>query len=51
MRTQHVESFTVVGFKTRTQNQDERTPATAKIGPLWQRFFSLDFSFPPMGSR
>src|SRR5471030_2291489 len=40
MQTQHVESFTVVGFKTRTQNQDERTPATAKIGPLWQRFFS-----------
>ena len=40
MQTQQIEKFTVFGFKTRTKNQDEREAETAKIGPLWQRFFA-----------
>lgn len=40
MQTQQIEKFTVFGFKTQTKNQDEMTAETAKIGPLWQRFFA-----------
>ena len=32
--------FTVQGFKVRTTNATEQTPQ-AKIGALWQRYFSL----------
>jgi predicted transcriptional regulator YdeE len=30
----------LAGITTRTTNADELAPATAKIAPLWQRFFS-----------
>jgi predicted transcriptional regulator YdeE len=33
------EAFAVTGLQTRTKNADEQNPQTAKIGPLWQRFF------------
>lgn len=31
-------AFTVAGITTRTCNRQERDPAQARIGPLWQRF-------------
>ena len=34
-----IEPFTVRGLSTRTDNKNEAAPETAKIGPLWQRFF------------
>lgn len=34
------ESFSVTGLTTRTKNADERSPLTAKIGPLWGQFFA-----------
>jgi len=33
-------AFTVSGLKVRTRNADESQPASAKIGPMWQRFYS-----------
>jgi predicted transcriptional regulator YdeE len=42
METKIVErdAFTVVGIATRTSNQLEADPASAKIPGLWQRFFA-----------
>jgi predicted transcriptional regulator YdeE len=34
------QSLHLAGITTRTTNADELSPATAKIAPLWQRFFS-----------
>ena len=39
---QYVEQFTVTGFCTRTQNNAEANPTTAKIPALWQQFYSSD---------
>ncbi|MDA8443582.1 GyrI-like domain-containing protein [Paracidovorax valerianellae] len=35
-----VGAFTVAGIATRTNNRDERDPAQARLGTLWQRFFA-----------
>lgn len=35
-----VPAFDVVGVSVRTRNSDESDPATARIGGLWDRFFS-----------
>lgn len=35
-----VEPFTVAGLQVRTRNTDEQQPDTARIGPMWQRFFT-----------
>lgn len=35
-----VESFTVTGLNTRTQNSDEFNEKTAKLPKLWQTFYS-----------
>ena len=35
-----VAAFHVVGLTERTCNRDEMDPATARIGALWDRFFS-----------
>lgn len=37
---QHHKAFTVAGHTVRTTNAEESDPATARIGPLWRRFFS-----------
>lgn len=39
MDTINVDSFEATGFSVRTKNADEMAPSTAKIGPLWERFF------------
>ena len=36
----HVPAFQVAGLRTRTRNQDEGHPSTAKIAPLWARFMA-----------
>lgn len=46
-KVEKVDSFTVVGFSTRTQNNDEFNPQTAKIANLWQKFFSSDLANNP----
>jgi predicted transcriptional regulator YdeE len=35
-----VEAFNVKGFQARTTNAAEQSPQTAKIGGLWQQFFT-----------
>lgn len=35
-----VESFTVTGLSTRTQNRDEFNEQTAKLPSLWQQFYA-----------
>jgi len=40
MKTVHVKSKTIIGLKVRTKNEDEMNPKIAKIGALWQDFFS-----------
>ncbi|MBY0385545.1 GyrI-like domain-containing protein [bacterium] len=40
MKIEIVEPKIVFGLKTRTKNADEMNPSTAKIGGLWQNFFS-----------
>ncbi|MGQ3887921.1 GyrI-like domain-containing protein [Legionella sp. CNM-1927-20] len=37
---QLVDSFTVMGFSTRTKNSDEAMKNTAKIPKLWQKFYA-----------
>lgn len=36
----HVPGFQVAGLTVRTRNRDEMNPTTARIGGLWDRFFS-----------
>jgi len=36
---QHVDAFRVSGNTVRTTNREESTPATARLGALWGRFF------------
>ncbi|MGJ7522283.1 GyrI-like domain-containing protein [Variovorax sp. LT1P1] len=36
---QHHDAFQVAGLTVRTTNREENDPATARIGPLWDRFF------------
>ena len=40
MKTVVIENTPVFGIKTRTNNQAEMSPETAKIGLLWQQFAS-----------
>ena len=40
MQSIHVKSKTIIGLKARTKNEDEMNPEVAKIGALWQDFFS-----------
>ncbi|SIS07670.1 GyrI-like domain-containing protein [Pseudomonas sp. A214] len=35
-----VEPFTVAGLQVHTRNADEQQPEMARIGPMWQQFFS-----------
>jgi predicted transcriptional regulator YdeE len=37
---QHHGTFLVAGLTARTTNLEEKEPATARIGALWNRFFS-----------
>jgi predicted transcriptional regulator YdeE len=39
-----VESFTVIGFSTRTQNSDEFNEKTAKLPSLWQQFYTSELA-------
>ena len=39
-----VESFTVTGFRVRTQNSDEFNEKTAKLPSLWQQFYSSELA-------
>ncbi|WP_439653676.1 GyrI-like domain-containing protein [Pseudomonas fluorescens] len=39
IKEQVVAATRVSGLQVRTRNADEMLPASAKIGPLWQRFF------------
>ncbi len=41
MKQVYVESFSVYGISIRTTNKDEMDPQQAKIGHLWQDFFTL----------
>ncbi|BEU94611.1 GyrI-like domain-containing protein [Acidovorax sp. DW039] len=47
-----VSSFRVAGISTRTTNAAEADPATGRIGPLWDRFFSesWEHKLPPPGN-
>lgn len=36
---QHHDAFRVAGLTERTTNREESTPATARLGALWSRFF------------
>ena len=36
----HVPAFHIAGLSVRTRNRDETDPATARIGGLWDQFFS-----------
>jgi len=40
----HIDSFTVTGLCTRTQNSDEFNEKTATIPALWQQFLSTDLA-------
>lgn len=39
---QHQDAFSVAGLATRTTNREESDPQTARIAPLWGRFFAED---------
>ena len=40
IKEQQVAAVRVSGLKVRTRNADEAQPSSAKIGPMWQRFFA-----------
>ncbi len=44
------EPFLVTGLPTRTKNADEQNPLTAKIGPLWQQFFTSGLFQPSLNA-
>ena len=48
----HLGAFSVAGLSVRTRNSDEMNPATARIGDLWERFFSQSWerSLPARGA-
>ena len=48
-----VTAFHVVGLTVRTCNRDEMDPATARIGALWDRFFSQSWerTLPSRGEK
>lgn len=50
-RTVHISAFQVTGLSVRTCNSDEADPGSARIGPLWDRFFSQSWErhLPPAG--
>jgi predicted transcriptional regulator YdeE len=37
-------AFLVVGLRTRTTNRIEAVPETAKLGPLWRKFYAENIS-------
>lgn len=39
-RRQYLDAFHVAGLSVRTTNREEMMPATARIGTLWQRFYT-----------
>ena len=39
IKEQQVAAVRVSGLQVRTRNADEMQPSSAKIGPMWQRFF------------
>ncbi|KAF1021362.1 MAG: hypothetical protein GAK37_03477 [Pseudomonas sp.] len=40
IKEKQIAAFRVSGLKVRTRNTDEAAPGSAKIGPMWGRFFS-----------
>jgi len=40
LKRQQIDAFTVAGLRVRTTNAAEHQPHSAKIGPMWGRFFS-----------
>lgn len=42
--TIHVPAFAVAGLCVRTRNRDEANPSTARIGALWDQFFSRSWA-------
>jgi predicted transcriptional regulator YdeE len=40
LKRQQIDAFTVAGLRVRTTNAAEHQPQSAKIGPMWGRFFS-----------
>lgn len=40
MNTTKIENIPVKGIAVRTDNSSEINPSTAKIGPLWERFYT-----------
>ncbi len=41
VKLREVLPFSVSGLQVRTLNVAEQQPDTARIGPMWERFFSL----------
>ncbi|WP_321777919.1 GyrI-like domain-containing protein [Sulfurimonas sp.] len=40
MRVEEIEEKLIYGISTRTKNSNEMDPKTAKIGAIWQKFYS-----------
>ncbi|MFJ3006641.1 GyrI-like domain-containing protein [Pseudomonas fluorescens] len=44
LKRQQIDAFTVAGLRVRTTNATEHQPETAKIGPMWGRFFGEELA-------
>jgi predicted transcriptional regulator YdeE len=44
LKRQQIDAFTVAGLRVRTTNATEHQPDTAKIGPMWGRFFGEELA-------
>ncbi|MEI7049104.1 GyrI-like domain-containing protein [Pseudomonas koreensis] len=44
LKRQQIDAFTVAGLHVRTTNAAEHQPETAKIGPMWGRFFGEELA-------
>ncbi|WP_027612686.1 GyrI-like domain-containing protein [Pseudomonas sp. URIL14HWK12:I6] len=44
LKRQQIDAFTVAGLQVRTTNAAEHQPETAKIGPMWGRFFGEELA-------
>jgi predicted transcriptional regulator YdeE len=41
MNIQNIPAIDAVGFSVRTTNANEQDPTTAKLGPVWEKFFTV----------
>ncbi|PWQ97554.1 GyrI-like domain-containing protein [Leucothrix arctica] len=41
MNTQTIPEINAVGFSVRTTNANEQDPSTAKLGKVWEKFFTV----------